>query len=82
MVYILEMAGEVGGRGPLESMEWVGSDEFGLSKTSYCAFSEMTREDPAFKFFVTSWIIGLINGYSCQFASTRDVPQVNSTPKS
>ena len=41
-------------KGPLESIECVGSEELGLSKTSYCALSETTRADPAFKFFVTS----------------------------
>jgi hypothetical protein len=51
------------GCGPFESIECVGSEALGLSKTSNCALSEITRVAPAFKFFVTSWTIGLMNGY-------------------
>ena len=47
---------------PFDSIECVGSDAFGLSKTSYCTFSEITRSAPALKFFVTNWTIGLMNG--------------------
>lgn len=47
---------------PLESIECVGSEQLGLSQTSYCALSETTRVEPAFNCFVINWTIGLING--------------------
>jgi hypothetical protein len=71
---------EGGVREPLDNMECVGSEAFGLSKTSYCALSETTSADPAFKFFVTSWTIGLINGYFINLTHQGMIPPINLIP--